>query len=103
MLPKPAVTLVIEGYRVFGEAGCNRYQATFENPERTDPKIGPVLTTRRTCDPLVQVQGDEFLARLLATTSFTFVAGRLGLFYGVDGVVGTLALRNDGPVTASDR
>ncbi len=98
-LPEPTVTLAVEGERILGSAGCNRYQGAFLNPDRTNLQVGPLMSTRMACDPLVLAQEDEYLAKLGAVDSFTFVAGRLGLVYGVDGVIGTLLFRDDGPPT----
>lgn len=95
-LASPTVTLTVEGGRIFGWAGCNRYQGTLANPERTDLKVDDLMTTRMRCDPLVLGQEDAYLARLALVVGFSYDAGRLSLVYGNDSLVGRLTYRDGG-------
>ena len=100
-LPAPAVTLSVADGRVTGTAGCNRYQASLANPERTDLEVGALMTTRKRCEPLVMAQEDGYVARLSSVVSFSFDAGRLALVYGTDAGARSLTFRDDGPAAAS--
>ena len=99
-LSSPAVTLEVDGGHIYGSAGCNRYQGTLANPERTDLKVGALMTTRMSCDPLAMGQEDAYLARLALVVGFSYDAGRLALVYGNDAMVGRLTFRDEGAKAA---
>ncbi len=88
------VTLTFEAGRVFGSAGCNQFQATYEAQNETeipvDLVMGPILTTRKMCEPLVMAQEDEFLAKLQGLADFGFLLGDLRFSYLVEGQYGAM-------------
>jgi heat shock protein HslJ len=84
-------TLQVEGDRVAGFAGCNRYFASVKvGKQPGDLEFGPVGATRMACpDPGMAIE-DRFLVALSKVTKFTFLGGELALTYVDDNGVGTL-------------
>ena len=77
------VTLRFEGERIFGSAGCNRFEATFVTPRRRELQIRHPISTKKMCPPEVMEVEDRFLALLPHVTQWNFLAGRLALLYVV--------------------
>jgi heat shock protein HslJ len=76
-------TVQIEGTRIAGFSGCNRYTGSFTEPAPGALKMGPAAGTRMACpDPAGQVE-QRFLRTLAAVTQYAFVAGRVA-FTGLD-------------------
>lgn len=75
------ITLRIDGDRLFGTAGCNRFEARFTSPRRRELEVQSPILTRRACDPAVMAVEQRFLAALAAATQWNFLAGRLALLY----------------------
>ena len=85
------VTLNFDGGRVYGDAGCNRYEATFESPRRRELVFGPAIATRRACDPAVMDVESAYLDALSSVLQWNYLAGRLALLYpAADGGVASL-------------
>lgn len=84
-------TLQVEGDRIGGFGGCNRYFASVKGGKQPgDLEIGPVGATRMACpDPGMAIE-DRFLAVLSKVTKFTFLGGQLALSYTDDQGAGTL-------------
>lgn len=75
------VTLRFEGDRIYGSAGCNRFEATFTSPRRRELQIRAPISTRKMCPPAVMEIEDHFLAALPTVTQWSFLAGNLALLY----------------------
>lgn len=86
-----APTLSVQGERVSGWAGCNRYMGSLlgegtkaqtgggagASPERW--RLGPLATTRRACDEGAMEVERRFLERLARSTHFSVEGDRLRL------------------------
>ena len=82
----PGFTLLAEGRKVQGSAGCNRMTGTYKlDGEKL--KFGPLATTRMAC-PAMQTE-TAFLKALRATTRFE-VSGSSLTLYGADTAVARL-------------
>jgi heat shock protein HslJ len=82
----PGFTLLAEGRKVQGSAGCNRMTGTYKlDGEKL--KFGPLATTRMAC-PAMQTE-TAFLKALKATTRFE-VSGSSLMLYGADTAVARL-------------
>ncbi len=75
------VILRVDDRRVFGSAGCNRFEATFTVARRRGLEFGPAIRTKRMCPPPVMKVEDRFLAALSGVEQWNFLAGRLALVY----------------------
>jgi heat shock protein HslJ/uncharacterized membrane protein len=64
------VTVQIDGDRIAGRSGCNRYSGRIERLN-TAVRIGPLAGTRMACAPALMAQETRFLALLGAVTSIT--------------------------------
>jgi heat shock protein HslJ len=82
----PGFTLLAEGRKVQGSAGCNRMSGTYQL-EGQKLKFGPLATTRMTC-PAMQTEA-AFLKALEATTRYE-VSGSSLMLYGADTAVARL-------------
>lgn len=65
------ISLTFKGGIVKGFSGCNAFRATY-TAQGDRISVGPVATTRRSCDSAVMQQEREFLAALKSTTTWTF-------------------------------
>lgn len=86
-LPRePAITLGVEGGRVTGDAGCNRYfgEIVF-GPATGTLRIGPLGSTRRACASGVMALEDRFLDALGRARRYAFSVGHLVLVAPQDG------------------
>jgi heat shock protein HslJ len=82
----PGFTLIAEGRKVQGSAGCNRMKGTYQlSGEKL--KFGPLATTRMAC-PAMQTE-TAFLKALEATTRYE-VSGSSLTLYGADTAVARL-------------
>ena len=82
----PGFTLLAEGRKVQGSAGCNRMTGTYKlDGEKL--KFGPLATTRMAC-PDMQTE-TAFLKALGATTRYE-VSGSSLTLYGADTAVARL-------------
>ena len=81
--PRPAgvraPTLVFDGTRVSGFAGCNRYTGTITERTPGTVTVGPLATTNMACAPAVMEIEDQYLAALAKVSRYSLVAGRLQL------------------------
>lgn len=93
-LPSPTFTLRVQDGRFEGDSGCNDVTASFTATDGWRLQVAPPFATRNACAPLVRAQEEAVLARLPGVSQFTFVNGRLGLFYVVGDVRGTLLFRD---------
>ena len=75
----PGFTLLAEGHKVQGSAGCNRMMGTYEL-EEGKLKFGPLATTRMAC-PAMETE-TAFLRALGATTRYELSGTSLTLFGG---------------------
>ena len=75
----PGFTLLAEGHKVQGSAGCNRMMGTYE-VEGAKLKFGPLATTRMAC-PAMETE-IAFLKALGATTGYELSGNSLTLFGG---------------------
>jgi heat shock protein HslJ len=83
---QPGFTLIAEGRKIQGSAGCNRMKGTYQlDGEKL--KFGPVATTRMAC-PAMQTE-TAFLKALEATTRYEVKGSSLTL-YGADTAVARL-------------
>lgn len=78
------VTLTIgdDGF-VSGNSGCNQFRGPMRGNSPRDLDFGPVVATRRGCEPAVMAVESAFFTRLEAAQSASFVMERLALFYVV--------------------
>jgi heat shock protein HslJ len=63
---------------ISGNAGCNTYTGTYEVADKK-MTIGPVATTKKTCEPDVSDQEANYLAALGRVTTFTIRGDQLEL------------------------
>jgi heat shock protein HslJ len=82
----PGFTLLAEGRKVQGSAGCNRMTGTYQL-DGQELKFGPLATTRMAC-PAMQTE-TAFLKALEATTRYE-VSGSSLTLYGADTAVARL-------------
>jgi heat shock protein HslJ len=88
---EPEVTLRLEGGRISGGNGCNRYFAEATAGESPgDVTLGTAGATKMFCpDPAGAVE-TRFMSQLAGVTKYGFMMGRLALSYEVDGEHGTM-------------
>jgi heat shock protein HslJ len=82
----PGFTLLAEGRKVQGSAGCNRMTGTYQL-DGQKLKFGPLATTRMAC-PAMETES-AFLKALKATTRYEMSGSSLTL-YGADTAVARL-------------
>jgi copper homeostasis protein (lipoprotein) len=82
----PGFTLLVDGHKVQGSAGCNRMTGTYQLTG-TSLKFGPLATTRMAC-PAMDVE-QAFLLALDGTTRYEIVGSSLTL-YGAAGALARL-------------
>jgi heat shock protein HslJ len=75
------VTVLFEGERVSGSAGCNRFTGTYERAG-TGLKIGPLATTMMACEQPIMEQESQFTSLLGAAKTFRIAEGRLTINAG---------------------
>jgi heat shock protein HslJ len=82
--PDAEFSLEIQGDRIAGRSGCNRYMGTWAVDDGR-LRIGPLASTMMFCDGLMELE-DAYLAALQSAERFTSDADRLA-FIGHDGEV----------------
>ena len=100
----PPITLRVEGQRIGGHSGCNRYSAGIHSGNRPgDMTIGPVMGTRMACPPEAMAREDRYLKQLAGVIRFGFRAGNLLLTVrGDDGSIDSLTLSAHDPPEEPD-
>lgn len=78
-------SLIIDGTRVAGFAGCNRYAGTLEERTPGVVTISSLATTSLTCAATATDIERRYLAGLTRVSRYTVVAGRLQLIHVEDG------------------
>jgi copper homeostasis protein (lipoprotein) len=82
----PGFTLLVDGHKVQGSAGCNRMMGSYELTG-SSLKFGPLATTRMACPAMEAEQA--YLKALGTTTRYEIMGSSLTLF-GADGPVARL-------------
>lgn len=78
------VTLTVEGDRISGTTGCNRYFGSVREPEARKLTIGPLGSTRMACpEPKMETER-RYLRALESVREVGFLNGRLALTYQLD-------------------
>ena len=78
-------TLAVDGTRLMGFGGCNRYTGTIDEKAPGVVSVGPLATTHLACaGPAMDIEG-RYLAGLARVTRYSIVAGRLQLIHVEDG------------------
>ena len=78
--PKAGARLTLEfgDGQVSGDSGCNRFHGSF-TVQGNALTIGPLATTRMTCDEELMVQEQQFLAALASAATWDIVQGSLDI------------------------
>ncbi len=85
------ITLTIDGDKVSGRSGCNRYFAAIKEGEMPgDIKIGQAAGTRMACPGDAMELESRFLKALSNVIKYSFVNGRLALTYKDEDAIGTM-------------
>jgi heat shock protein HslJ len=87
---EPEITLVVEGLRVTGTGGCNRYFSQVEERAPGEMSMGPIGSTQRACPDAVMKLESRFLKALGGAMKYSFFPGKLALTVRVDNVYKTL-------------
>jgi copper homeostasis protein (lipoprotein) len=82
----PGLTLLVDGHKVQGSAGCNRMMGSYQL-SGSSLKFGPLATTRMACPGMDAEQA--YLKALGATTRYEIVGTTLTLF-GAEGALARL-------------
>jgi heat shock protein HslJ len=80
----PPATLALDGTRVAGFAGCNRFSGAVEETSPGRITMGPLVSTRMACPAPRMDLEHHFLDALGKATQYGFLMGRLALT-AVDG------------------
>jgi heat shock protein HslJ len=83
---RPGLTLLVDGHKVQGSAGCNRMTGNYQ-VSGASLRFGPLVTTRMACAALKAERA--YLDALGATTRYEIVGTSLTL-YGANGPVARL-------------
>jgi len=88
----PEITLVLEGDRISGKSGCNRYTATVKEGRDLpgDLHISGIGGTRMTCPEEVMNLETRYLEALGEASRYSFMSGKLALTWWKNGATGTL-------------
>ena len=87
---EPRVTFRLDGDKIAGTAGCNRYTATATGSAAGEISVGPIAATRKMCPPGIMAVETPYLQRLGAVTRYQFHSGQLLLAWEKDGARGEL-------------
>ena len=88
---EPEVTLTIDGDRLAGSSGCNRYNGTIKTGETaTSLAVGPLATTRMACPPEVMTLEQRYTTALQSANAWAFRFRRLSISYGEGETFGNL-------------
>ena len=86
------ITLQVEGQRIAGTAGCNRYSGALREgdaPGDVTPE-GPMAVTRMMCPPALMQSEQRYLQALQGLVQYSFLAGKLALTWRDGEGMGTL-------------
>jgi heat shock protein HslJ len=88
----PEITLILEGDRIAGKGGCNRYFAAVEEGGHLpgDLHIREIGSTRMVCPESVMTLEKRYLEALGKVSRYSFIAGKLALTWWESGATGTL-------------
>jgi heat shock protein HslJ len=88
----PVITLTLDGTRVAGSAGCNRYFAGVTAGDQPGAiTVGHAGSTRMTCPEAQMAVETRFLEQLAGVRQIGFVGGQLALQYTKkDGAIGVM-------------
>ncbi|NMG59997.1 META domain-containing protein [Geitlerinema sp. P-1104] len=87
----PAIDLQIEGDRLTGSAGCNRYVGPIEQQQGQRLQLGALASTRLACERSLMERENRYLQALGAVQKYGFTAdGNLWLAYHSESGTGTL-------------
>ena len=98
-----APSLVIEGTRVSGSAGCNRYTGTIVEKTAGAVSVGLLAATNITCAPAIMDVETRYLAALARVSRYTVVAGRLQLIHVDDGTASPLTFERREATPSGDQ
>jgi heat shock protein HslJ/uncharacterized membrane protein len=87
---EPEITLVVEGLRITGTSGCNRYFSHVEERAPGEMSMGPIGSTQRACPNAVMELESRFLKALGGAIRYSFFPGGLALTARVDNIYKTL-------------
>ncbi|MBB6426032.1 META domain-containing protein [Sphingopyxis sp. JAI128] len=82
-------SLVFEGERLSGSAGCNRFSGSYEHKDRT-LTAGPLTATEMACPGAGMTQENTFFALMRGPVSLSFPADGTLLLTGADGQTAVL-------------
>ena len=95
------ITLTIEGDKVSGRSGCNRYFSTIKAGEMpNDIVIGQVAGTRMACPGDAMTIESRFLKALSNVSKYSFVNGHLALTWKDDDATSTMLFTAQGTQAA---
>ena len=95
------ITLTIEGDKVSGRSGCNRYFSTIKAGEMpNDIVIGQVAGTRMACPGDAMKIESRFLTALSNVSKYSFVNGHLALTWKDDDATSTMLFTAQGTQAA---
>lgn len=99
---EPEVTLTIDGDRLAGSSGCNRYNGTIKMGETaTSLAVGPLATTRMACPPEVMNLEERVTGALQGAQSWGFQLGQLVIHYQQGDSFGSLFFEGREPTSGS--
>ena len=84
------VTVLFNGDKISGSAGCNDYNATVTSAGGQSLAIGPIASTKKACPEPIMAQEDDYLTKLQNVRQWQFLSGQLALIYQNEGRVGSL-------------
>jgi heat shock protein HslJ len=90
-------TLAVEGTRVSGFGGCNRYSGEIDDRAPGALALGPLASTKMACPPPATDLEDRYLSALGSVSHYTFDAGRLVLSGVADGTARRLTFERARP------
>ena len=97
---EPEVTMSIDGDRLSGSSGCNRYNGTIETGETaTSLVVGPLMSTRMACPPDLMDLEQRVTAALQGAQSWSFHLGLLVLNYQEGDTFGSLFFEGREPTS----
>ena len=70
VLGQSSITMSFKDGEVAGSAGCNNFHGSY-TAEGSKLKVGPLATTRRTCEEPLMTQEQEFLAALASAVTWS--------------------------------
>jgi heat shock protein HslJ len=90
------ITLQVEGERIAGTAGCNRYSGALREGDAPGdvtlegPPAGVLAVTRMMCPPALMQSEQRYLQALQGLVQYSFLAGKLALTWRDGEGMGTL-------------